>query len=146
MPNRDHLWPTSSHLTITDQQVETWLKEMDNHLLKWKTDIEKENNRLFMKSLMTEQEKKQIGMKRSAGKHIELLSCFRTIAEILSTKISEVTIDDVRKEADLRGIKYDPKDSAWMGSVFRGWSWTGRVKESVHLGSHGRLIRIWKKK
>jgi hypothetical protein len=115
-------------LTITNKDIERW----------W--------NMLAELYPCTEQQKKNEGMEQSANNHKELVSLFRTIAEILGDKFPEVTIDDVRYTAQMQGIVINPKDNnAWMGSIFKGkkWHWNGKMKVSTHCGSHGRLIKVW---
>ena len=92
-----------------------------------------------------EQEAKQIGMDFAAQKHSEILDTFRLLARTLGRFTDVVTIDDVREEADSKGIKYT--SSNWMGSVFSGneWECVG-FTVARHPKSHGRIIRQWRLK
>jgi hypothetical protein len=93
-----------------------------------------------------EQEKKRIGMAQAANNHKGSIFNFRTIAILLLDKFDSVTIDDVRKLADLRGIKYTTGN--WMGSVFHDkyFEWTGLMVPATHYGSRGRMIKVWRKR
>ena len=99
-----------------------------------------------MTQLSLEYKKKRTGMKRAVAKNPEILSLFRTMALILADNFPVVTIDDVRKYADMKNVQYVPGN--WMGSIFTGdgWEWTGEVKPSTHEGSHGRLVKVWRRK
>lgn len=89
-----------------------------------------------------EQRKKREGMEISASNNAESLTAFRAIARNIH---GEVTIDDVRDMADNMGIPYTPGN--WLGSVFKdGWEWTGKVVPSTHVGSHGRMVKVWVRK
>jgi len=93
---------------------------------------------------MIEQTKKREGMELAANNHAEILDKFRAIAHGLTVQGysgRSITIDDVREYADRTGIQYTP--SNWLGSVFKGWKWTGEVKASTHEGSHGRMVKVW---
>lgn len=99
-----------------------------------------------MTQLTLEMEKKEVGMKLAADRCPEMLSLFRTIANILADTFPEQTIDDVRKYADLKGIKYIP--GPWIGSVYKGdkWETDGRTVPATHVGSHGRRVLVWHRK
>ena len=91
-----------------------------------------------------EQKAKQIGMNLSANKHSEILDTFRCLAR--NCPNDEVDIDDVRRLAEDLGRVYTPGN--WLGSVFSRseWEWTGKVRASSHPGSHGRMIKIWRRR
>ena len=93
----------------------------------------------------TEQEAKQIGMNFAAEKHRVILDTFRRIAMHFVVK-DTVDIDDVRRVAEELGYSYEPGN--WLGSVFttKEWEWTGEVKASTHPGSHGRMIKVWRRR
>jgi len=99
---------------------------------------------IMQTDLFTEAEKKTAGKTMAEEANANILGTFRDIAADLGRRNGRVTIDDVRAEADRRGTVYTP--SNWMGSVFKGYTWefTGEFIESTHLGSHGRMIRVWK--
>lgn len=92
-----------------------------------------------------EQQAKQIGMNFAAEKHSDMLETFRRIAKHFIVK-DTVDIDDVRRVAEELGYNYAPGN--WLGSVFttKDWMWTGEVKASTHQGSHGRMIKVWRRK
>ena len=92
-----------------------------------------------------EQEAKQIGMNFAAEKHRVILDTFRRIAMHFVVK-DKVTIDDVREVAEELGYSYEPGN--WLGSVFMRseWEWTGEVRASTHSGSHGRMVKVWRRK
>lgn len=96
--------------------------------------------------LSTEQDKKREGMERAARHYPQELLIFRELARELSLTFPEVTIDDVRKLADLRGHVYSPGN--WMGSVFLSheWLWLGRVVPTTHIGGRSRMIKVWRRK
>lgn len=91
------------------------------------------------------QREKQIGMNLAATKNSEILETFRRIAKHFVTK-DKVDIDDVRRVAEELGYSYTPGN--WCGSVFttKEWVWTGEVKASTHPGSHGRMVKVWRRK
>jgi hypothetical protein len=84
------------------------------------------------------------GMSLAENNNRPMVELFRAIAlEIIA---EEVTIDDVRNSAYWRNISYEPGN--WLGSIFtkKDWEWTGKVKASTHAGSHGRMVKIWRRK
>ena len=91
----------------------------------------------------SERAKKEAGMLRAANANGDMLAIFRSIAVRLSCDNRQISIDDVRKEAERVGIKYTPGN--YLGSIFKGahWDCCG-FKPSTHAGSHGRMVRVWR--
>lgn len=58
-----------------------------------------------------------------------------------------VTSDDVARAMDERGIPYDQLGNA-AGAIFRSDEFepTGEFRQSVRVGSHARMIRVWRLK
>lgn len=95
--------------------------------------------------LFSEQSKKRIGMKIAADNNAEILETFRNIAKHQASIKGIISIDDVRKGAEINGVEYHP--GAWVGSVFKGDEWVCvGVVAATHEGSHGRLVRTWRRK
>lgn len=71
----------------------------------------------------------------------DFIATARSIARVLATK--PISMDDVRKELDRRGIK--PKTPNAYGAVFRGKGWVhvGWVKSSL-ITNHCRDIKVWR--
>lgn len=98
-----------------------------------------------MTQLTLELDKKTTGKLRAAGKHAEILEKFRKIA--LKVPYDEVTIDDVRDLAEMLGVVLTESCNNWLGSVFNDGNWVCvGFRPSSHVGSHGRIIRIWSRR
>jgi hypothetical protein len=95
-----------------------------------------------MTQLALELDKKNSGMTLAAGNNAIILAKFRDIAERLGRTFVNVTIDNIREDAENAFIPYEPGN--WMGSVFKGpnWKCVG-FRISTHYGSHGRIVRVW---
>ena len=90
---------------------------------------------------MSEQESKQLGLFRAAQANADILAIFQSIARSLASVHGEISIEDVRTEAERCGIEYTPGN--WMGAVFRGFHWTGKMIAAKHKGSHARMVKTW---
>ncbi len=70
----------------------------------------------------------------------------RVAHEIATRSGGDATSDDVAVEMEARGFRYADLGNA-AGAIFRhGWEWTGAVTRSQRPSSHGRLIRIWRRR
>jgi hypothetical protein len=113
--------------SITNKQVDILFREMDAHF-------------------PSEQKKKELGMAKAASNNNHMLVHFRSLAFLLLATPSEISIDDVRAYADKIGFQYIPGN--WCGSVFntKDFEWTGKMKKAEHVGSHGRLVKTWRRR
>lgn len=90
--------------------------------------------------------RKEAGMARAAAARPELLALAREVASWLCAVRGTVTSDDVAYRMAELGHDYDALGNA-AGSVFRGgFEWTGEVRSSERASTHGRVIRVWRRK
>jgi len=99
---------------------------------------------LEAKMLKTESSLKAAGMESCAARYRDQLLKAQRIAVDCARAKGTVTSDDVREEAERRGMVLNFSKN-WSGSVFRGkdWELVGHVR-SRHTGSHGRFIGSWR--
>ena len=94
--------------------------------------------------LKTESSLKQMGMESCARNYRDQLLKAQKIAVEIARVRGTVTSDDVREEAERRGLCLSFCKN-WVGSIFRGRGW---VKDgfttSRHQAGHGRVIAVWK--
>lgn len=112
--------------------------------------IEIRHHTLF--DLVIAQRLKEQGIARAVGKggRSKVIAIAREIARDICLERGRsgtgwVTSDDVAREMDERGIPYDQLGNA-AGAIFRGEDFepTGEFKPSVRVGSHARMIRVWR--
>ncbi len=101
-------------------------------------------NYVTMTQLPLELDARNYGMEQAAMRNPEWLELFRSIALDIWRPGKQVSIEDVREEAEARGFEIVPGN--WMGSVFKreddGWRAVG-YRLAKHEGSHGRPVRVW---
>lgn len=91
-----------------------------------------------------ESDLRAIGMESCALRYREQLEIARRIAYECAVKKSVITSDDVREEAEARGLCLSFSKN-WSGSVFRGKEWESvGFAVSRHSEGHGRAVRLWK--
>ena len=71
-----------------------------------------------------------------------LLNVAREVAGELVKKNGTVTVDDVFKEMQSRGMHPECLGNA-AGSIFDKFTFTGQWKKSERVSNHSRAIRIW---
>lgn len=94
--------------------------------------------------LKLESDLKAAGMESCAIRYRDQLLKAQRIAVELARIHGTVTSDDVREEAQRRGLCLSFGKN-WVGSIFKGKGWIklGYV-QSRHAGGHGRVIAQWK--
>jgi hypothetical protein len=91
----------------------------------------------------TSEANKREGMSHAALAGSGNLEIARVIAaNIAWANNGLVTMDDVGKVLDARGIEVGP----WAGSVFKGASWefTGSRVRSTRTSNNGRELKVWR--
>jgi len=89
------------------------------------------------------------GMARAAASRPALLAAAQHVAQRLAALHGEVDSDMVAREMEAGGIDYAALGNA-AGSVFKNppegfrWEWTGGVRTSERVSTHGRVIRVWR--
>ncbi|CAB4203958.1 hypothetical protein UFOVP1480_38 [uncultured Caudovirales phage] len=89
--------------------------------------------------------RKNRGMKIAAESRNELLAVAQQIAIEIGKTQKFVTMDDVYKLMLLRGLPPQQLGNA-SGSVFKNqriWIWSGQVRKSHRVSTHGHLQRLW---
>ena len=89
------------------------------------------------------QRRREEGLALAASARPALLKIAQGIARDIAAKVGAVDSDDVAMEMMLRGHSYDALGNA-AGAVFRGMEWTGEVRQSHRVSTHGRAIRVWR--
>lgn len=94
--------------------------------------------------LKTESSLRAAGMESCARHYRDQLLRAQRIAVDLAREKGVVTSDDVREEAERRGMVLSFGKN-WVGSIFKGKEWVkvGYV-QSRHAGGHGRIIAQWR--
>ena len=94
--------------------------------------------------MIQEEKLKQMGMESCAAHYRDQLLKAQRIAVDCARAKGTVTSDDVREEAERRGMVLSFGKN-WVGSIFRGRGW---VKDgfttSRHAAGHGRVIAVWR--
>ena len=92
--------------------------------------------------------KKQRGIAVASIHHGEPIRIAREVAKQYLMTNSTVSIDEVREGLILRGFDLSGRYSKqWMGSVFKNGEFElAGYKKSEHVGSHSRIIAVWKMK
>jgi hypothetical protein len=91
------------------------------------------------------QRRKDYGMNLAAGARQELLKLAQESAKRIAHTLGQVTSDDVARDMEASGLNYSELKNA-AGSVFNGFSWTGKVISSSRASTHGRMIKVWQLK
>jgi hypothetical protein len=86
-------------------------------------------------------ERKESGMEQAADAASEYLETARKIAKhIAQGGDGTCNADQVGEELERLGIQVGP----WAGSIFRGWTFTGKRIRSTRKSNHAREIKIWR--
>ncbi len=87
---------------------------------------------------------KAAGMESCALHYRVQLETAKRLAYDCALSKGQITSDDVREEAERRGIVLSFSKN-WSGSVFRGKEWEQcGFSSSRHSGSNGHLLRVWR--